>query len=84
MGAATETYTKLRGISREEQDALPAGSHGRAAEAQKNGLFDDEIVAVSCRSQGDLIVVTEDEGRTRGHHGGNPGKLRPAFAATAR
>src|SRR3954462_8068057 len=46
MGAATETYTKLRGISREEQDAYAAMSHGRAAEAMKNGLFDEEIVPV--------------------------------------
>jgi acetyl-CoA C-acetyltransferase len=35
MGAATETYTKIKNISREEQDAFAAMSHGRAAEAQK-------------------------------------------------
>ena len=46
MGAATETYTKLANISREEQDAFSAASHGRAAAAMKNGIFDDEIVPV--------------------------------------
>jgi acetyl-CoA C-acetyltransferase len=46
MGAATETYTKMKNISGQEQDNFAAMSHGRAAEAQKNGLFEDEIVPV--------------------------------------
>jgi acetyl-CoA C-acetyltransferase len=82
MGAATETYTKLRGISREEQDAYSAGSHGRAAEAQKNGLFDDEIVPVEVpQRRGDPIVVTEDEGVRADATAETLAKLRPAFAA---
>jgi acetyl-CoA C-acetyltransferase len=82
MGAATETYTKLRGISREEQDAYSAASHGRAAEAQKNGLFDDEIVAVEVpQRKGDPIVVTEDEGVRPDATAETLAKLRPAFAA---
>jgi acetyl-CoA C-acetyltransferase len=82
MGAATETYTKLRGIGREEQDAYSAGSHGRAAEAQKNGLFDDEIVAVEVpQRRGDPIVVTEDEGVRADATAETLAKLRPAFAA---
>ena len=82
MGAATETYTKLRGISREEQDAYSAGSHGRAAEAQKNGLFDDEIVAVEVpQRRGDPIMVTDDEGVRADTTAETLAKLRPAFAA---
>jgi acetyl-CoA C-acetyltransferase len=82
MGAATETYTKLRGISREEQDAYSAASHGRAAEAQKNGLFDDEIVPVEVpQRKGDPIVVTEDEGVRPDATAETLAKLRPAFAA---
>ncbi len=82
MGAATETYTKLRGISREEQDAYSAGSHGRAAEAQKNGLFDDEIVAVEVpQRRGDPVMVTEDEGVRADATAETLAKLRPAFAA---
>jgi acetyl-CoA C-acetyltransferase len=82
MGAATETYTKLRGISREDQDVYSAGSHGRAAEAQKNGLFDDEIVAVQVpQRRGDPIVVTEDEGVRADTTAETLAKLRPAFAA---
>jgi len=82
MGAATETYTKLRGISREEQDAYSAGSHGRAAEAQKNGLFEDEIVAVTVpQRRGDPVMVTEDEGVRPDTTAATLAKLRPAFAA---
>jgi acetyl-CoA C-acetyltransferase len=82
MGAATETYTKLRGISREDQDAYSAGSHGRAAEAQKNGLFDDEIVAVEVpQRRGDPVMVTDDEGVRPDTTAATLAKLRPAFAA---
>jgi acetyl-CoA C-acetyltransferase len=82
MGAATETYTKLRGISREEQDAYSAGSHGRAAEAQKNGLFDDEIVVVAVpQRRGDPVMVTDDEGVRPDTTAATLAKLRPAFAA---
>jgi acetyl-CoA C-acetyltransferase len=82
MGAATETYTKLRGISREEQDAFSAASHGRAAEAQKNGLFDDEIVAVAVpQRRGDPVMVTDDEGVRPDTTAAALAKLRPAFAA---
>jgi acetyl-CoA C-acetyltransferase len=82
MGAATETYTKLRGISRDEQDAYSAASHGRAAEAQKNGLFDDEIVAVAVpQRRGDPVMVTEDEGVRPDATAETLARLRPAFAA---
>jgi acetyl-CoA C-acetyltransferase len=46
MGESTEGYNAKLGISREEQDEFSARSHQRAAEAAKNGLFDDEIVPV--------------------------------------
>jgi acetyl-CoA C-acetyltransferase len=82
MGAATETYTKLRGISREDQDQYSAGSHGRAAEAQKNGLFDDEIVPVAVpQRKGDPVMVTDDEGVRPDTTAETLARLRPAFAA---
>ena len=50
-------------FTREEQDAVAAASHQRAAEAQKNGLFDDEIVPVEIpQRKGDPIVISADEG----------------------
>ena len=49
-------------FTREEQDAFAAQSHQRAALAQKNGLFDDEIVPVTIASRRGDVVVSEDEG----------------------
>jgi acetyl-CoA C-acetyltransferase len=49
-------------FSREEQDAFAARSHQLAAEAQKNGVFDDEIVPVTIASRRGDVVVNEDEG----------------------
>jgi acetyl-CoA C-acetyltransferase len=82
MGAATETYTKLRGISREEQDHYSAASHARSAAAIKNGLFDEEVVAVPVpQRRGDPVMVTEDEGVRADTTPETLAKLRPAFAA---
>ncbi len=82
MGAATETYTKLKNISREEQDAFSAQSHGRAAAAMKNGVFDTEIVPVPVpQRKGDPIMVTEDEGVRPETTAETLARLRPAFAA---
>ncbi|GAC1379472.1 MAG: acetyl-CoA C-acetyltransferase [Marmoricola sp.] len=49
-------------FTREEQDAFSAQSHQRAAAAQKNGIFDDEIVPVTISSRRGDVVVSEDEG----------------------
>jgi len=82
MGASTEAYCakESQGISREEQDAFAAASHQRAAAAHKNGLFDDEIVAVEVpQRKGDPITVSEDEGVRGDTTADSLGKLRPAF-----
>jgi acetyl-CoA C-acetyltransferase len=80
MGAATETYTKIKGISREEQDAFSAASHGRAAAAMKNGVFEDEIVPVPVpQRKGDPLLVTEDEGVRPETTAETLARLRPAF-----
>ena len=49
-------------FTREEQDAVSARSHQRAAAAQKNGIFDDEIVPVTISSRRGDVIVTQDEG----------------------
>src|SRR5881227_2461071 len=46
MGESTEAHNKRLDISREDQDAFSARSHQLAATAQKNGVFDEEIVPV--------------------------------------
>ncbi|MGH3358273.1 MAG: acetyl-CoA C-acyltransferase, partial [Nocardioidaceae bacterium] len=82
MGSLTEQCNAdgLR-LSREQQDAFSARSHQRAAEAQKNGVFDAEIVPVEIPSRrGDAVVVDTDEGVRGDTSSESLGKLRPAFA----
>jgi len=82
MGESTERYNATLGIGRAEQDAFAARSHERAALAQKNGLFDDEIVPVPVpQRKGDPVLVTTDEGVRGDTTVDVLAKLRPAFAA---
>jgi acetyl-CoA C-acetyltransferase len=82
MGGLTEEVNAAgTPVSREEQDAFAARSHQRAAQAQKNGVFDDEIVPVSIpQRKGDPIVVSADEGVRGDTTAESLGNLRPAFS----
>jgi len=82
MGALTEQYNADQGrLTREEQDAFAAGSHQKAAEAWKNGLFDDEVVPVSIpQRKGDPVVVSQDEGVRGDTTAESLAGLRPAFS----
>jgi acetyl-CoA C-acetyltransferase len=86
MGALTEACNAELGISREEQDAFSALSHQRAAEAWKNGLFDDEVVSVeipqrrSSKGSADPISFRDDEGIRPDTTADSLAKLRPAFS----
>jgi acetyl-CoA C-acetyltransferase len=80
MGALTEACNAELGISREDQDAFSARSHQRAAEAWKNGLFDDEVVPVEIpQRKGDPVQFKDDEGIRADTTAEGLGKLRPAF-----
>jgi acetyl-CoA C-acetyltransferase len=81
MGESTEHYNSKLGISREEQDEFSARSHQLAAQAQKNGVFDEEITPVEIpQRKGDPIVFTTDEGIRGDTTAESLSKLRPAFA----
>ncbi len=81
MGELTEKQNSVLGISREAQDAFAAQSHQRAAAAQKNGVFDDEIVPVRIpQRKGDPVVFATDEGVRPDTTAETLGRLRPAFA----
>lgn len=82
MGGLTEQINKdVQDYTREQQDAFSARSHQLAATAQKNGLFDDEIVPVEIPSRkGDPVVISADEGVRGDTTTESLGKLRPAFA----
>jgi len=63
MGASTERHNARYELTREAQDQVAALSHQRAAAAQAQGVFDDEIVAVAVpQRRGEPILVTADEG----------------------
>jgi acetyl-CoA C-acetyltransferase len=80
MGAGTEKYAASAGLAREPQDELAAKSHERAARAQKDGLFDDEVIPVEVpQRKGDPILVEVDEGVRPGTTAESLGGLRPAF-----
>jgi acetyl-CoA C-acetyltransferase len=81
MGGLTEQINAdQQKYTREEQDAFSAASHQKAAAAQKNGVFDDEIVPVEIPTRkGDPIVVSADEGVRGDTTTESLGRLRPAF-----
>ena len=49
MGLTAERLAESDGIGREAQDAFALASHRKAVAAQRDGRFDDEIVAVHTR-----------------------------------
>ena len=80
MGAGTEKYAATAGISRDAQDELAATSHERAARAQKDGHFDNEIVKVEIpQRKGDPVLFEIDEGVRGDTTTESLAKLRPAF-----
>ncbi|HYT09156.1 MAG TPA: acetyl-CoA C-acetyltransferase [Mycobacteriales bacterium] len=81
MGASTERHNAGLDISRQEQDEFGARSHQRAAEAQKNGLFDEEVVPVQIpQRKADPVEFREDEGIRADTTAESLGRLKPAFA----
>lgn len=81
MGASTEKYNSRYGLTRQEQDEFAARSHQRAAKAQADGIFAEEITPVTVpQRKGDPIVVDRDEGVRGDTTVETLAKLRPAFA----
>ncbi|WP_370618660.1 acetyl-CoA C-acetyltransferase [Mumia sp. Pv 4-285] len=81
MGKLTESRNgEVDALSREDQDAFGARSHQLAAAAQKNGVFDDEIVPVEIAGRRETVTVSTDEGVRGDTTAETLGKLRPAFA----
>jgi acetyl-CoA C-acetyltransferase len=80
MGESTEHFNGPLGLTREAQDEFSAQSHQRAAVAQKNGVFDEEIATVLIpQRKGDPIEFREDEGIRGDTTVESLSKLRPAF-----
>ncbi|MFE3168491.1 acetyl-CoA C-acetyltransferase [Streptomyces sp. NPDC059224] len=80
MGESTEKHNTRLGLGREEQDAVAALSHQRAAAAQKNGVFEAEITPVEIpQRKGEPVVFSKDEGIRGDTTAESLGRLRPAF-----
>nr|WP_296063910.1 acetyl-CoA C-acetyltransferase [uncultured Actinoplanes sp.] len=79
MGESTERSGVRFGITRAEQDAFAALSHQRAAAAQREGRFAEEIVAVKAGQREKDPVVDTDEGVRPDTTAETLARLRPAF-----
>ena len=82
MGLLTESGNSGDlAFTRAEQDEFSARSHQLAARAWKDGLFDDEVVAVTIpQRKGDPIEFRTDEGIRADTTAESLSKLRPAFS----
>ena len=79
QGLSAEMIAKRWGFSRTRLDEYSALSHERAAAAQDNGAFTDQIVPVFPSQGNDGAVVTADEGIRRGTTVEKLAGLKPAF-----
>jgi 3-oxoadipyl-CoA thiolase len=79
MGETAEIVATERGISRVDQDAFALRSQQRAAKAQADGCFDEEITSVPVfLHKGQPVYVSQDE-HPRETDLDKLAKLRPAF-----
>ena len=79
QGLSAEMIAKKWGFSRTRLDEYSALSHERAAAAQDNGAFTDQIVPVFVTQGDDGTVVAADEGIRRGTTVEKLAGLKPAF-----
>jgi acetyl-CoA acyltransferase 1 len=86
MGVLSEQMAKAKNIPRSAQDAFAARSFQKAVEAQKQGLFDEEIAPLTVKwtdpktEETKEITVSKDDGVREGITAESLGKIRPAFA----
>lgn len=84
MGWTSENVSHDFGISRDEMDRYAAESFRRAEEAQKAGLFDDEIVPIKAHVKDAdgvwrEVTLTRDEGIRPGTTFEGLSRIRAAF-----
>jgi acetyl-CoA C-acetyltransferase len=81
MGATAENLVDKYKVSREDQDQFAFESHQKAARAQSNGWFDEEIVPVEIPAKGrqPAVVFDQDETIRADTSVEKLGKLKPVF-----
>jgi len=86
MGRLSEDMAKDLKITRASQDAFAAASYQKALQAQKDGLFDQEIVPLKVKWEdpktGEVkeIVVSKDDGVRAGVTAESLGKIKASFS----
>jgi acetyl-CoA acyltransferase 1 len=84
MGITSENVAAKYGLSRKEQDEFAVLSNQKAAAAQKNGLFKDEIIPITVQVKDKdgnekTVTVSQDEGIRADTTFEGLSKLKPAF-----
>ncbi|WP_207303215.1 thiolase family protein [Intestinimonas massiliensis (ex Afouda et al. 2020)] len=80
MGITAENVARRWNVSRADMDAMAAESHRRAALAQNEGFFDDQIIPITVPGpDGQDVVVTKDEGIRPGCNVESLSQLKPCF-----
>lgn len=79
MGITAENIARDYGVSRSEQDAVAVESHRRAARAQAEGRFADQILPVEVRRGREVALFDTDEHVRAGASLESMAALRPAF-----
>ena len=67
MGITSENVVEKYGLDRKSQDQFAVDSHKKAANAQKTGLYDEEIVPIHTKVKGKdgsvlEVIVSKDDG----------------------
>jgi 3-oxoadipyl-CoA thiolase len=80
LGMTAENVAERYKVSREDQDAWALGSHQKAANAQEDGWFADEIAPITIdQGDDDPIRITDDESIRRDSTIEKLAKLKPVF-----
>lgn len=87
MGITAENVAERYKVSRKEQDEFAVASHLKAAKAQKEGLFDAEIVPVTTGTVPDPehpevseeVTISKDDGIRANSTVEKLGTMKPAF-----
>ena len=79
MGITAENLAAKYGISREEQDKFATASQNKCEQAQKDGKFKDEIVAVPVKVKKDIVPFEVDEYPRAGVTYESMAGMKPAF-----
>jgi acetyl-CoA C-acetyltransferase len=79
MGVTAENVAEQYGLTRGDQDAFALESHERAAKAQSNGWFKDQILPIEVKQRKETRVFDTDEHVRTDVSRDNLGKLRAVF-----